>query len=398
MKAEYGRWIALAGVWLVYTAFGSTMTSLAPVLPEVRAELGVDNTTLGAILGVWPLIYIFIAIPAGGFLDWAGPRISLFLAALSIAASAYLRGQAQTPESMILAVALFGIGGPLISVGAPKVISGLFEGKARGTAIGIYFTGPALGGIASLTLTNGWLIPMAGDWRGVMTLHAVFALVAGGMWVAAAAVAKLPDVFNTRERFSLSSVRTLLNFAEVRILLGLSLGGFFLNHGLNNWLAAILRDKGMDPATAGYWAAIPLLVGLGAGLIIPRLATPERRYFILIALYLTAMGTTLIIAHGAGWLLLAGLSFQGLVRGAMNSIVILILTELSVIPKARVGMASGLYFTAGEIGGVLGPLTLGMMRDVTGGFVVPLYSLASIAGVLAMLALALSLQQQKRPR
>jgi MFS-type transporter involved in bile tolerance (Atg22 family) len=37
-----------------------------------------------------------------------------------------------------------------------------------------------------------------------------------------------------------------------------------------------------------------------------------------------------------------------------------------------------MYFTAGEIGGVLGPLTLGTLYDLTGGFSAGLYSLAAL--------------------
>ena len=37
-----------------------------------------------------------------------------------------------------------------------------------------------------------------------------------------------------------------------------------------------------------------------------------------------------------------------------------------------------MYFTAGEIGGVLGPLTIGTLYDTTGGFAAALYFLAAL--------------------
>ena len=51
---------------------------------------------------------------------------------------------------------LFGLGGPIISAGAPKAIVSAFEGSTRGLAMGIYMTGPAIGAIVSLTLTNSF--------------------------------------------------------------------------------------------------------------------------------------------------------------------------------------------------------------------------------------------------
>ena len=68
-------------------------------------------------------------------------------------ASALLRSQAQDYTMLLIAVALFGLGGPLISIGAPK-ISLWFEGPQKGLAMGLYVTGPALGSIAALSLTN----------------------------------------------------------------------------------------------------------------------------------------------------------------------------------------------------------------------------------------------------
>jgi nitrate/nitrite transporter NarK len=57
------------------------------------------------------------------------------------------------------------------------------------------------------------------------------------------------------------------------------------------------------------------------------------------------------------------------------------------------GAAGGMYFTAGEIGGVLGPLTIGTLYDVTGGFSAALYVLAALCawqlGLLARLRTAL---------
>jgi len=389
-----GRWIALAAIWLVYTAFGSTAASLAPILPEIRDELGVDNTTMGAILGAWTLVYVAAAIPAGVLLDAIGTRLGVFAAALIIAASAYLRGVATTPETLLLAVGLFGLGGPLISIGAPKLIAQLFPSRSRGTAIGIYMTGPNLGAILSLTLTNDFLIPLVGSWRGVMVFHAGFALAAGLIWLAAMALARLKDDTIERHPFDRQALFSLLRHREVITVLVMALGVFFINHAMNNWLAALLRAKGMEAAAAGYWSAIPTLVGMVAALTVPRFATEPRRLKILMAIYAAAAVASILIAVGSGAGLAAGLILQGVVRGSMMSITVLVMVELSAIPKSRAGLAGGLFFTAGEIGGVLGPLTIGSLRDLSGSFVMPFFSLTVMA--LVLMALTFSLGRTMR--
>ena len=73
----------------------------------------------------------------------------------------------------MLAVALFGIGAPIVSAGAPKVVTTYFTGPRRGLAMGIYMTGPAIGSIVSLTLTHSFLLPTLGGWREVFQLSLI---------------------------------------------------------------------------------------------------------------------------------------------------------------------------------------------------------------------------------
>ena len=178
------RWLVLLGVWLIYFAFGICVASMAPLVGPIARELGVGNGVMGAILGAWPLLYVASAIPGGILLDRFGARRMLFCAALIMAASLGARSLAETPVQMFLAVALFGIGGPLISVGAPKTITGLFTGKARASAMGIYVTGPYLGGILAMALTNSVAMPLVDNaWRSVLQLYGAFMLTCGAIWL-----------------------------------------------------------------------------------------------------------------------------------------------------------------------------------------------------------------------
>ena len=148
------RWLMLFGVWLIYFGFGLTVAAMAPLVAPIRLDLGMSDGAMGAVLGAWPLVYIASAMPCGAFLDRVGAGRALFLSAAVMALSAAARGLAEGQVSLFLAVALFGLGGPLISIGAPKLVSQWFEGPDRGLAMGIYITGPALGGIAALALTK----------------------------------------------------------------------------------------------------------------------------------------------------------------------------------------------------------------------------------------------------
>lgn len=109
--AASARWPVLAGVWGVYFSFGVIIASTAPLVTEIREDIAVTNAGMGLILGAWPLTYILCAVPCGMLLDRMGARRMLVIACLLMAASAGLRGLAETPLQLFLAVALFGAGG-----------------------------------------------------------------------------------------------------------------------------------------------------------------------------------------------------------------------------------------------------------------------------------------------
>lgn len=394
------RWLILFGVWLIYFCFGLTIASMAPLLSPISAELGIGNGLMGVILGAWPLTYILAAIPCGILLDRLGARRMLLLAALVMAASGLARSYAETPVELLIAVALFGIGGPMISVGAPKIIARLFQGKTRATAMGIYVTGPYLGGILSLSLTNSVVMPLVGnDWRAVMLVYAILVALSGCVWFAIASLRVARAHSGDEEggkKFNMSAFLEIVRLPEVQLILAMSIGIFFINHGLNNWLPEILRSHGFSAVKAGYWAAIPSSIGIIGALIIPRLAVPERRLWVMAVLFLFSMTASLLLQVSSGPLLVAGLVLQGTARGTMMTVAILLLMETPRIPEERLGLAGGLFFTFAEIGGVMGPITFGILSDLSGDFVLPLAVLTVVCLVLlTILARLRALLQQE---
>jgi cyanate permease len=161
-------------------------------------------------------------------------------------------------------------------------------------------------------------------------------------------------------------------------------GVFLINHGLSNWLPELLRSGGMTLTAAGNWAALPMLVGAAGSLVIPRLATPDRRYRILLLLSLSAAAASLALTVVHPLVLPVALVLQGLVRASLMTVLILTLVELPGLDSRYAGTASGLFFTAAEVGGVLGPLGLGLLYDVTGGFDAGLYALTAVAAAMTL--------------
>lgn len=383
------RWLVLFGVWLIYLAFGLVATSLAPLVKLIERDLAMSHAAMGGVMGAWQLVYIGAALPCGVLLDRLGARRALLLGALCVAASSLWRSEAQSFVGLLGAVMLFGIGGPIISAGAPKVIAQWFQGPSRGFAMGIYITGPAIGGVVSLTLTHAWLLPRwDDDWRFILALWAGCALLAGFAWYG---LASLPGIrARADERQSASPVPhrevlgSLLRLPGVRVVLAMAVGVFLVSHGMSNWLPEMLVHGGMPDVRAGYWSAIPTVIGILGSLTIPRLAVPARRFLIMGLLGGAILCASLLLQFTAPALLLPGLVLQGIARSTLTTVLVLTLVELPEVGARHAGVASGLFFGAGEIGGMLGPLILGVLYDWTHGFAAGLAFFALIGAGLVV--------------
>src|SRR4029079_2957638 len=115
------RWVLFGAMCAVYFAFGVILLAIPPMVSEVRADLGVSRGQLGFALGAWALLYIVTAPPAGQLIDRLGVWRSLAADALLVAGSAAMQALAHGLVMLWLAIAVIGIGGPLISLSAPKL-------------------------------------------------------------------------------------------------------------------------------------------------------------------------------------------------------------------------------------------------------------------------------------
>ena len=175
---------------MLYGSFGLVASSLAPVASLVIEDLQMTHAEMGLAMGAWQLVYIFSAVPAGMLLDRVRSRYALALGGILVGISALARMFAGDTTGLIMAVMIFGLGGPIISAGAPKVVVSSFTGATRGLAMGIYMTGPAIGSIISLTMTHSILLPAFDQsWRAVLGLWAGVTFLAVFLWFFLATVA-----------------------------------------------------------------------------------------------------------------------------------------------------------------------------------------------------------------
>tara|TARA_Y100001936_G_scaffold124441_1_gene121742 strand:- start:866 stop:2005 length:1140 start_codon:yes stop_codon:yes gene_type:complete len=363
------------------------VASLAPLVKVIESDLFIEHTLMGTILGAWPLVYIASSLPCGALLDKHGAGKMLFYSALLIALAIFLRGFSDTYLDLLFTMILFGLAAPLISTGAPKVVSIWFTGKERGLGTGVYFTGNALGGITALSLTNSFFLPIVeGNWRYIFFIYSSLIIFVAFLWLLITRkplFRKIEKGIQFGKNYSYGKVvKDLISQRLVRLVLIMGLLILFFNLGLLQWLPTILIENGMTPSEAGYWSSIPAVIGLLSAPFINRMATPQYRFNILYGLFLGAALATIMIYLNHPFTLLLGLVMQGICRGAMNGITILILMDNEDDKGKNVGAATGLYWSVGEVGGALGPATVGTIAGLTGSFDSALFMMTGVALLL----------------
>jgi len=381
----------LAALWFAYFCFGLVNGSLAPLIVRIGEDLALSRSALGLIMGAWALVYIGAAMPAGTAIDRFGTRVGIAMGVVLIAVSALARSLADDFWTLFLSVAVFGLGGPLVSVGAPKVIAQWFSDNERGTAMGIYMTGPYLGTALAFATANSVFMPLFGDsWRLTLGAFGLFALVAALGWslVARAPAADRREPEDGRGESGIGAFVDLIRVDLVRAILLCTLVAFMFSHGVMAWLPTILAARGLDAVSAGLWASVPTLFGVASNLIIPRFATPERGMGILAALYGCLVIATLLLAFAEGAGLMLGLTLLGIAR-IIGTIMLLILMQAPRVGAGNMGAATGLYFTIGEVGGVIGPTLLGAVADLTGSYISSVLTLNVLAVVLVAMMVPL---------
>ncbi len=379
-RAGY-RWVMLSLLWLLYVTFGLISRSIAPLVTPILRDLNLSYTQMGLILGSWQITYIIVALFAGAIIDGWGIRKSLMAGVVTMALSSVLRYFPMGFEGMFGAVALFGAGGCMISIGCPKTISIWFEGRSRGTAVGFYLTGTWIGGILAMVFTNSLVMPlMSYSWRGTFLLYGLLTFVGALLWWI---LARDAGFSGTQEQGSALNVFVnLIRIPNIWKVVIMGLLTFSIIHGFYNWLPKILEAKGFSPKLAGLAASAPLAAAIPCLLIIPSVVPPERRALFLSLSALFIGGALLLAMTTSGVMQVVGLVVSGAMIVTFIPLQTLILMETPEVGSKYMGSAGGLYFCVSEIGGFAGPFLMGALVDMTGTF---------LSGGLLLIALSVTI-------
>ncbi|MER6086615.1 MFS transporter [Streptomyces bluensis] len=174
LASPRGKWILLT------TVLGSSMAMLDSTvvnvaLPWIGRDLNADLAALQWTLNAYMVTLAGLILLGGALGDRFGRRRIFVLGVVWFAAASLLCGIAPNAAVLIVARALQGIGGALLTPGSLALIQASFHPDDRGRAVGLW---SGFGGIGAAIgpFLGGWLVDGPG-WRWVFLLNVPLAVL-----------------------------------------------------------------------------------------------------------------------------------------------------------------------------------------------------------------------------
>ncbi|MFF3672017.1 MFS transporter [Microtetraspora malaysiensis] len=388
-------------------------TSIVNVaLPEIRIGLGLSAAGLAWVINAYVLVFGALLLLGGRSGDVYGLRRVFLIGIGLFALSSLAAASAPDAVTLIAARALQGLGAALLAPTALALMLTLYQGAARGTALGVWGAVSGAGGAAGvllggvLTGVYGWrsvffvMVPVAlavlvATWvmvepspprGGRLGLSGAVTVTGGlvaltyslsGRWPFIIVGLVLLGVFVLLQRRSPDPLlpSRMRIVARANVLMAL-LGGVWL--GLFYYLPLYQqRELGYTPLEAGL-TQLPLALMI----TLASWATPRLRGRVVLpgGLALLAAGLAWLARTPADGTFLADLLGPSLLIGAGLGVAFVRLTALAStgMPAADSGLAGGLLNATRQIGGAVGLAFLALL---------PSYGMAFLACAVITLLL-----------
>jgi CP family cyanate transporter-like MFS transporter len=384
-------WLLPAAIVLVALNFRGPIVAPAPVIGDIRADLGMTATVAGLLTTI-PVLCFALATP---FASWVIARFTaeraVSLSLLIVLVGTVVRSVPHE-AALLVGTAVIGIGITIGNVVIPVVIRRDTSPERVGLVTGVYTSALNIG---SMTTSLG-TAPIAAvwGWPVAIAIWAVLAVVAGAAWTATVGagaawrgadrdsgpvpvtgpIDQVLDTGAIRTVPAAPVVDTLPHPAKRWVTWGLMLafgGQAFSYYALTAWIPTLLHDEiGFDTASSGASSSVFQILAVVGALGVPVLASRfrPRAIIALVAFFWLAMPLGLLVAPQL-WLLwsVLGGAAQG---GGITIIFIVIVRLVSNDDDAR--RLSAFVQGGGYLIGSAGPLVAGALHGATGGWTAPL--------------------------
>jgi DHA1 family multidrug resistance protein-like MFS transporter len=335
---------------------------ISPVLPQYALSFSIPMALIGWAISSFALARMFMDVPAGFLADRFGRKGNMIVGLILITLSSVAAGIANSYHWLILARIVEGIGSALYITSATTWVAQVSAGESRGRYMSLYSGlifagtsfGPTIGGYSAVHF----------GLRAPFFAYAAFALL--GLMATIPLKESTDSLAVTHSEIRLKDVPGVLLNGPFLLVNCSVFALFFLRVGVRSTLVPLYAslNLGLSEDKIGIVltvaAVVTSLLAFPSGWLSDKVG---RKIPIMACLFLSAIAVLLIpLQTGLGGLL-SIMAFYGLATGLQGSIAA---WPADVAPKDKLGTSMGVYRVIGDIGMVLGPITVTYVADYTG--------------------------------
>jgi MFS family permease len=350
---------------------------LSLLVDPIRGDMGISDTQVSLLLGsAFAVIYGIAGIPLGLLADRISRRNLIFAGVSVWSLGTIACGFSHNFAEIFASRIVVGLGEAALSPAAISLISDYFPPSRRGTAVGFFLSGIAMGSGVAILIGGGVLhaielgalaaTPLASyaPWRMVL-------LVIGGpglLWALVILLIREP-LRHTAQGDSAAagaadhSTWRATPWARVAPIYVILAAASFVDNAVGAWAPTLLiRDFGKDPAQIGVELGLLLTVGFGGGVLIGGALADRagahggwpRKLRVCLYSGLLIIPASLLMNSSSFSLVLAGVPLYFALSGIVTAVGFSAI--LDVVPNRSRGLAMSMsFFLNVALGAGLGP-------------------------------------------
>jgi sugar phosphate permease len=386
--------------WLLFGMYYVNRFNYSPMIPLLKADLGITNTQAGWLMALFFISYTIFQLPSGFLGDRLGPRKVLTWGAILSIIGNLIFSQATAFGILSLGQLVNGLGQSMGWTSSLKLIVSWFPRSRRATAIGFFATCVTAGSSVGIRLSG-----LLGDhlgWRSSFIIPPVLlAVVALLFWMMVRnnprerGLPDFDDEIQLEKRIENDPRSRLSLVLTNRILWSVALVYFcfvYVQFGCLVWIPSFLKE-GYDMSVdhASTISALVLLPGVFAsplaGFLSDHYFGGKRKPLILMLMFILALATFLLsqnvsITLAAGLLAIVGLMI-------IMPDVLLAAYPSDILSRKLSATGMGFLTTFTSIAGIITTPLSGKIIDLFDSYAAVFFSFAVVALVGALLTLCI---------
>ncbi|WP_250535159.1 MFS transporter [Caballeronia sp. AZ10_KS36] len=386
-------------IFLCYVVSYLDRTNVGFAALTMNKDLGLTGEQFGLAAGLFSIGYFLFEIPSNLIMQKVGARVWIARIMITWGVCSMLTAFVVGPKSFAAARFLLGIAEAGFTPGIYLYFTHWFPGKWRAKVTAAFLVGIPVANMIGSPI-SGALLQLGGlhglkSWQWLLLIEGLPAVVLG---VACLFIlADRPDKaswLSDEEKATLarrlaaeqkdigskhgSTLRDAMTNWRVFVLAFINFCGIVGSVGVGLWMPQIIKQFGVTHSVVGWLAALPYLIGAFAMLWWARVANKAQKRVPYVA------GALLIAAAALACSALTDVPLFKLIAlcFTVSGILAFQATYWAIPSSFLTGRAAAgglaLIVSVGNLGGFAGPSMIGALKQMSGGFTLPLLAVSAV--------------------